>query len=178
MLHDGDVDRIKDAVNMPMLATAYGIKVEKNEFALCPFHQDKKPSMQVFSGHHEKDGFYCHSCGTGGDIIKFVQLYEGLGFEAAVRRIAALCDVPLPDGGELSQEEKKRIEKRRKEREAAKEQEEADRLRLTWLADRLQLYDLAIKRAVPFGTLFGLFVGRANELNAEWRELKEGRESR
>lgn len=51
--------------------------------ALCPFHSDKHPSMDV-----RKNFYHCYSCGASGDIIDFVMKRDGLSFKAAVHRLA------------------------------------------------------------------------------------------
>jgi DNA primase len=60
---------------------------------LCPFHQEKTPS---FSVDRERQLFYCFGCQTGGDIFKFVTLYEKVSFPEAVEMIARRAGVPLP----------------------------------------------------------------------------------
>ena len=60
---------------------------------LCPFHQEKTPS---FSVDPEQQLFYCFGCQTGGDIFKFVQLYEKLNFGEALESLAGRFGVPLP----------------------------------------------------------------------------------
>ena len=52
---------------------------------LCPFHTEKTPSFTV-SG--DRGFFHCFGCGTGGDVIKFVQLHEHLTFPDAVLALA------------------------------------------------------------------------------------------
>lgn len=37
---------------------------------LCPLHEETRPSFYV---NTRKDVFYCHGCGQGGDLIRFVQ---------------------------------------------------------------------------------------------------------
>jgi DNA primase len=44
---------------------------------LCPLHEESRPSFYV---NTRKDVFYCHGCGQGGDLIRFVQLSRGLSF--------------------------------------------------------------------------------------------------
>lgn len=51
---------------------------------LCPFHSEKTPSFFV---NNEKGLFYCQGCGAGGDIFKFVQLYNNVNFSGAISLI-------------------------------------------------------------------------------------------
>ena len=60
---------------------------------LCPFHQEKTPS---FSVDPNAQLFYCFGCQTGGDIYKFVMLYDKLTFVEAVEGLAKRFGVPLP----------------------------------------------------------------------------------
>jgi len=60
---------------------------------LCPFHQEKTPS---FSVDPKNQLFYCFGCQTGGDVFKFVQLYEKVDFKEAVEFLANRWGVPLP----------------------------------------------------------------------------------
>jgi DNA primase len=50
----------------------------REEFVgLCPLHGDTRPSFYV---NPRKNLFYCHGCGQGGDLIRFVELSEHLPF--------------------------------------------------------------------------------------------------
>lgn len=59
---------------------------------LCPFHDDHKPSMNV---NPDKQIFKCFACSAGGDVIKFVQMREGLTFMRAVERLAQRAGIKL-----------------------------------------------------------------------------------
>jgi DNA primase len=48
---------------------------------LCPLHEESQPSFYV---NTRKDVFYCHGCGKGGDLIRFVQLSRRLSFQQSV----------------------------------------------------------------------------------------------
>lgn len=48
---------------------------------LCPLHQDTRPSFYVNPG---KNLFYCHGCGQGGDLIRFVELFQHLSFRESL----------------------------------------------------------------------------------------------
>ena len=56
------------------------IEVNKSGFALCPFHNDKRPSFWI------KNNFgYCFSCNESCDTIKFIMKTKDLSFLEAVR---------------------------------------------------------------------------------------------
>jgi DNA primase len=59
---------------------------------LCPFHEDHRPSMYV---NPSKQIFKCFACGAGGDVLKFVQMREGLTFPQAVERLAERAGIEI-----------------------------------------------------------------------------------
>jgi DNA primase len=59
---------------------------------LCPFHEDHRPSMNV---NPVKQIFKCFACGAGGDVLKFIQMREGLTFPQAVERLAERAGIAL-----------------------------------------------------------------------------------
>ena len=61
---------------------------------LCPFHQEKTPSFSVDPNNQL---FYCFGCQTGGDVFKFVMLYEKVGFREALEMLARRWGVPIPE---------------------------------------------------------------------------------
>src|ERR1700759_4950087 len=63
-----------------------------NFTALCPFHKEKTPSFNVTP---HKQIFHCFGCHKGGDVFKFVQEYENIGFMDAVRRLADRAHITL-----------------------------------------------------------------------------------
>ncbi len=52
---------------------------------LCPFHDEKSPSFHVRPNHGL---FHCFGCGEGGDVYKFLQKIEHIGFVEAVEQMA------------------------------------------------------------------------------------------
>ena len=48
---------------------------------LCPLHKESRPSFYV---NTRKDVFYCHGCGQGGDLIRFVQLSRRASFRQSL----------------------------------------------------------------------------------------------
>jgi len=62
---------------------------------LCPFHDDRHPSLTVSPA---KQIFKCFACGAGGDAIKFIQLKENLGFLEARAMLAEQVGIRLDRG--------------------------------------------------------------------------------
>ena len=48
---------------------------------LCPLHPETRPSFYV---NAHKNLFYCHGCGQGGDLIRFVELSQHLSFRQSL----------------------------------------------------------------------------------------------
>lgn len=91
---DDDRDRIRAAVSIVDLASAVTTvkKSGRNHMAICPFHQEKTPSMSLDVA---RGLFYCHGCHMKGDIFTFVQETEGLTFPEAMERLAGQAGITL-----------------------------------------------------------------------------------
>ena len=61
---------------------------------LCPFHGEKTPSFHV---NRDKGFFHCFGCNVGGDVFKFLELHEKVGFADAVKLLAQRFGVALPE---------------------------------------------------------------------------------
>lgn len=62
-------------------------KKGRNYMALCPFHDDKHPSLSISP---ERQIFKCFVCGTAGNAITFVSKYEKISYAEAVRKVAEI----------------------------------------------------------------------------------------
>lgn len=60
--------------------------------ALCPFHNEKTPSFHVVPS---KQIYKCFGCGAGGDVFKFIQQKEGVGFPEALELLARRAGIDL-----------------------------------------------------------------------------------
>src|SRR3954452_13244142 len=60
----------------------------------CPFHSEKTPSFHV---HPDKGFFHCFGCNVGGNVFKFLELHEKVGFQDAVRMLAQKFGVAIPE---------------------------------------------------------------------------------
>jgi DNA primase catalytic core len=117
---------IRARVDIAALIGAYvPLKKRGNDLVgLCPFHAEKTPSFHV---HPDRGFFKCFGCGTGGDVITFVQKSENLDFGEAVRTLATKAGVEL-------EPENPRAARARTEREAIYE---ANRLAAAYFARML-----------------------------------------
>ena len=61
---------------------------------LCPFHGEKTPSFNV---NRDKGFFHCFGCGVGGDVLKFLELHDKIGFHDAVKLLAQRFGMSLPE---------------------------------------------------------------------------------
>ena len=77
------IETIKATVAPADAARQYGMTVQRNGMALCPFHNDTHPSMKLYDDH-----FYCFACGAHGDVIDLTAKLLGLNFKEAVHRLA------------------------------------------------------------------------------------------
>jgi DNA primase len=79
---------------------------------LCPFHDERTPSFSVDA---QDKLYHCFGCGVGGDVIKFVEEKEGLGFADAVELLADRYGVELEREREDPRAEARRQQRRRLE---------------------------------------------------------------
>ena len=75
-------EAVKPNVTTRQAAEMYGIKVNRHGMAVCPFHNDKNPSMKV------DKRFHCFACQADGDVIDFVSRLCGLPCKEAAMKLA------------------------------------------------------------------------------------------
>jgi DNA primase len=100
-IKQSDVDEVKSRVNIADIIGEYvALKPASvgSLKGLCPFHGEKSPSFNV----RPAQGFFkCFGCGEGGDVVKFLNLMEGLSFVESIEKLAASIGYQLTyeDGG-------------------------------------------------------------------------------
>lgn len=85
------IDEIKSKNDIVDVIGSYISLNDKNK-ALCPFHDDHSPS---FSVQKDKQIYKCFSCGESGNVITFVQKYNGITFTEALKMLADRAGIPL-----------------------------------------------------------------------------------
>ena len=88
-----DTDAVKRAYPVAEVLARYGVELRPSGRTLvgrCPLHADGgRPNLHVYP---QTASWYCFRCGVGGDVIRLVQLVEGIGFRQAVERLMSNTD--------------------------------------------------------------------------------------
>lgn len=132
----------------------------KNLVGLCPFHNEKTPSFTVYP---ESRSFYCFGCGAGGDVISFVRRMDNLDYIEAVKSVAQMAGMSMPEDGyddTLSKQRQRLLEANR----------EAARFYHACLMDpkNKDALDYFLKRGLSINTIRRFGLGYAPN---DWREL-------
>jgi DNA primase catalytic core len=82
---DEQIERLKQEVSLIRLVEGQGIALKKHGkdyLGLCPFHDDREPSLVISP---EKNLWHClGACGEGGDVINWMMKSQGVSFRHAV----------------------------------------------------------------------------------------------
>ncbi len=83
-----------DAVDIvDLVGDCVALKAKGREYVcLCPFHDDRNPSMYVVP---HKQIYHCFVCGAGGNAIDFAMKYHGMGFREALELLAQKGGIEL-----------------------------------------------------------------------------------
>ena len=101
---------VKEAVTARQAAEAYGIPVNRNGMARCPFHEDHHPSMKI------DERYYCFGCHETGDVIDFTAKLFGLSLYEAARKLAADFNI-LPNPPAAARLKARQLNKRKEQKE-------------------------------------------------------------
>ena len=97
---------INNSLTMREVLEHYDFTVNSRKFALCPFHNEKTPSMRVYDNN-----YYCFGCGASGDIITFICNYLDVGFTKSLEILNREFMLNLPIGERLTLRQKKEYDK-------------------------------------------------------------------
>jgi len=152
MTDRGDIDRVREATDIVDLV-AEVTKVRKSGrsvMAVCPFHQEKTPSMSVDRG---RGLYHCFGCGEGGDVFSFVQKTQGVEFPDALEMLARKAGITLERDPDAA--------KKRGRREAAVEA----------VRRSIDVFHTRLKKAPEAGPARSYLRGRGYDLDIidEWR---------
>lgn len=108
------LDRVKQAADIVEVISAHTDlrRAGARYTGLCPFHDERTPSFSVDA---QEKLYHCFGCGVGGDVIKFVEEKDGLGFAEAVELLADRYGVEIEREQEDPRAEARRQQRRRLE---------------------------------------------------------------
>lgn len=100
--------KVIDATDIVEVVSEYVSLKKKGSsyFGLCPFHDDKNPSMSV-SG--EKKVFNCFSCNTKGNVIYFVAKHDNLTMEQATIKLAKRAGIKIDENITLENDKQTKL---------------------------------------------------------------------
>jgi DNA primase len=91
-------ERVRQAVNIVDVIGAYSEvrRQGRNFVTRCPFHDDRRPSMQI---NAERQSWKCWVCDVGGDVFSFVMQREGMSFPEALQFLADKAGIVIETTG-------------------------------------------------------------------------------
>ena len=89
------ISQIKDRLDIVDVVSQYVVlkKSGANYWGICPFHNDKKPSMSVSPS---RGIFKCFSCGAGGDALAFLVKIQNREYKDVIMELADKYGIELP----------------------------------------------------------------------------------
>ena len=88
-------EQVRQAIDIVDLLSKYNLQLRRQGrgyVALCPWHDDTRPSLQV---NPERQSWKCWPCDIGGDIFSFVMKMEGVDFPEALAMLADRAGIKL-----------------------------------------------------------------------------------
>ena len=102
MIEQKSIEHLRNSIDIADVVGAY-VSLKRSGSSLvglCPFHDDKSPSMHVSTS---RGLYHCFACGAGGDAIKFVMEYEKLSYPQAIEKLASMFGIELEYSNEKTQ---------------------------------------------------------------------------
>ena len=89
-------DRVRLAINIVDLISTYAeLRRQGRGFvAVCPFHDDQRPSMQI---NPDRQTWKCWVCDIGGDVFSFIMKKESVSFPEALRMLAEKAGIQIEE---------------------------------------------------------------------------------
>lgn len=164
------ISLIKDRLDIVEVVSEY-VALKKsgaNYWGLCPFHNDKKPSMSVSPS---KGIYKCFSCGAGGDALNFLVKIQNREYKDVIWELAEKFGIELP------KKLNKNPEKKSQKKEMIKAcQKAADfyHLQLKTAADANKAASALKKREITEDIIKQFNLGWApNQYDSLYKELKK-----
>jgi DNA primase len=90
------IDQIRRSVDIVDVIGSYiAVKKAGTSFrAICPFHNDSHPSLNI---SQPKQIYKCFACGKAGNAFTFVQDFEKINFIEAAKKLASRSGIIIPE---------------------------------------------------------------------------------
>jgi DNA primase len=91
-----EIDRVRERTDLVELASEI-TKVKRSGrsvMAVCPFHQEKTPSLSIDGA---RGLYHCFGCGKSGDVFRWVQETQSVDFRDAIEMLARRAGVTLTE---------------------------------------------------------------------------------
>ena len=92
-------EQVRQAIDIVDLLSKYNLQIRRQGrgyVALCPWHDDTRPSLQI---NPERQSWKCWPCDIGGDIFSFVMKIEGVDFPEALAMLADRAGIKITKPG-------------------------------------------------------------------------------
>jgi DNA primase len=81
------ISQIKQKLTITAVLAHYGIQPARDSHIKCPFHEDDKPSMKIYT---DTNTYHCFGCGKTGDVIQFIQDKEQCSKHQAILKAKSM----------------------------------------------------------------------------------------
>lgn len=108
-------EAVREQVTAQDAARHYGIAIDRHGKALCPFHNDHRPSMTFKGGR-----FRCWVCGASGDAVDLVRGLFGGTYMDSLKRLNRDFSLNLPLGGKSTPQQRAEAQERQRTKELHK----------------------------------------------------------
>lgn len=152
MAERGDIDRVREATDLvDLISEVTKVKKSGRSFmAVCPFHEEKTPSMSI---DRARGLYHCFGCGEGGDVFTFIEKTQNVDFRDAVEMLARKAGITFVQDPDAA--------RKRGRREAAVEA----------IRRAIDVYHDRLKKAPEAGAARSYLRGRGYEVDLidEWK---------
>ncbi|HWT74353.1 MAG TPA: CHC2 zinc finger domain-containing protein [Mobilitalea sp.] len=165
---------IRNSITMSQVAEHYGLQIihkSGKDFIRCPFHKsgsERTPSIQIYEGYR---GFYCRGCGTGGDVTRFVELYEGVSTKEAALLLSEQFGVPISDNSEIPEEVRQKAQQAELERQRELMRSKEIQAKLNHLGTLIYGYRRLLDSGVTDTDIHDYICGELPMMEWQWDEL-------
>lgn len=107
-MRENSFKEVKDNVNIVDVIREFGIDLNSQHKALCPFHKEDTPS---FSVNEKEQYFKCFGCGASGDVIDFVSKIKGIEQIEAMNWLAEKYSINIENNTQITRKTKPSTDK-------------------------------------------------------------------